>query len=129
MRFAVGYFWTMLSFIAIDLVWLGLIAKQFYRDEMGSLMAQPFYMPAAVAFYLLYPAGVVFFAVLPASIAGSWIQALVWGGLLGLFAYGTYDLTSLATVKGWSARLAIADLLWGGFLTALSATAGYWGMR
>jgi uncharacterized membrane protein len=125
MRFAVAYFATLVAFVGVDLVWLGLIAKNFYRREMGELLAVPFNMPAAAAFYLLYPLGVVLFAIQPAFASSSWTTALLLGVALGAFAYGTYDLTSLATIRNWSAKLAVVDMAWGAVLTGVAAAVGY----
>jgi uncharacterized membrane protein len=129
MRMIMAYLATLAAFVVIDLIWLGAIAKSFYRRELGDLLAQPFNMKAAAVFYLLYPLGVVFFAVNPALSAQSLTQALVLGGLLGLFAYGTYDLTNLATIRNWSLSLSVVDMIWGGVLTALAAAAGFYGAR
>jgi uncharacterized membrane protein len=104
MRFAVAYLGALAAFAVVDLVWLGLIAKSFYRREMADLIASPFNLKAAAVFYLAYPLGVAYFAVLP---AGSLNHALMMGALLGLLAYGTYDLTNLATLRGWSLKLSI----------------------
>ncbi len=128
MPYLTAYLATLVTFVAIDLVWLGVVAKEFYRREMGDLMAQSFNLAAAGAFYLLYPAAVVLFAVQPAA-ASAWSTAMFMGALLGLFAYGTYDLTNLATLRGWSLTLSVVDMVWGALLTGVAATAGYWGLR
>lgn len=129
MRFLVAYLATLTAFVAIDLVWLGVVAKSLYRREMGDLLANPMNWKAGGLFYLLYPLGVVFFATMPALAAGSWSQALVLGALLGLFGYGTYDLTNLAVIRNWSTQLAIVDWVWGAALTGMAATVGYFVAR
>ena len=111
-------------FIVLDLLWLGIVARGFYHDQIGGLLRQPFNVPAAVAFYLMYLGGVVFFAIAPGIAAQSLRTAALCGFLLGLLAYGTYDLTNLATLKGWTVSITLADMLWGGVLTMLCSVAG-----
>lgn len=116
-----AYLLALVVFVVIDLIWLGFIARDFYFSELRALMAPQFNMVAAGAFYMLYPAGVVIFAAMPGIEAQSVVKAVVLGSLLGLLAYGTYDLTNLATVKGWPVRMAIVDIAWGSILTGLTA--------
>lgn len=116
-------------FFALDFVWLGFVAIGFYRSEIGSLLLEKPNMLAAGAFYLFYVAGIVGFAVLPAVSANSWTWALIAGIALGLLAYGTYDMTNLATLKGWSAKVSMVDLIWGGALSGVAAVAGYFAAR
>jgi|CXWK01.1.fsa_nt_gi uncharacterized membrane protein len=109
------------TFVIIDLIWLGYVARDLYRKEMGSLLAQSFRVGPAAAFYLMYFGAIVYFAVLPALRSGYWTDALVPGALLGLVAYGTYDLTALAVVRDWPMKLSLIDMAWGTLLTAFSA--------
>ena len=125
MTYAVAYVATALGFLVLDAVWLGLVAKNFYQQEIGPLLLDKFNMTAAVAFYLIFVAGVVIFAVMPAVRAGSWETALLLGALFGFFAYATYDLTNLATLKGWSPTVTVIDIAWGAVVTGISATVGY----
>ena len=124
MRFLIPYLATLAAFIVIDLVWLRLIAKAFYQRELGELMANPFNLPVAVLFYLIFPIGLVMFAVRPAL--GSISHAGQLGAMFGFFAYATYDLTNLATLKNWSTKLAIVDMAWGTVLGGVCAAAGVW---
>ncbi|RON39197.1 hypothetical protein BK666_28255 [Pseudomonas frederiksbergensis] len=118
-----AYAGTLLAFLVLDGLWLGVLMAPTYRALLGSLMLdQPLLAPAA-AFYLLYVLGCVVFVVLPAQ---SWQRAAQLGALLGLVAYGTYDLSNWATLKGWSAQLAVMDMVWGAFATCIACTAGYW---
>lgn len=120
-----AYGGTALVFFGLDFLWLTVLGIGFYRAEIGGLLLdQPNLAPAAI-FYLFYVAGLVGFAVLPAANAGSWVWALVAGMALGLLAYGTYDMTNLATLKGWSLNISLIDLAWGGFLSGSAALAGY----
>ncbi|MET0314136.1 MAG: DUF2177 family protein [Hansschlegelia sp.] len=125
MRILIAYAATAVVFLIGDMIWLGFVARDFYRNQMGDLMAPNVSLTAAVAFYLLYIVGVVYFAVEPALTAGSWTTALISGFILGLIAYATYDLTNLATTRDWPAALAFVDLAWGATLTAIASTAGF----
>jgi len=113
------------AFLVIDAIWLGFVARDFYRRNLEALLAEPFRMHAAAAFYVLYTIGVMVFAVVPAVKTGSPWQAILLGAFFGLCAYGTYDLTNLATIKNWPVVVSLVDMAWGAFLTASSAFAGY----
>jgi len=112
-------------FFAIDMVWLGLVAKGFYRRQIGSLMRESVGWPAAIAFYLLFILGLVVFVVAPAMDDGSWLRALLLGALFGLIAYATYDLTNLATLRGWPLTVTVVDLIWGAVLAGAVSVATY----
>ena len=106
----------------VDGVWLGLVARTFYRRHLGPLMAERPNWTAAVAFYLLYVVGVTVFAVLPSADVSSLANAAWRGGLFGLVAYATYDLTNAAPLRGWPAIVTLVDMAWGVILTAAVAT-------
>lgn len=106
-------------FFAIDLVWIGFIAKNFYRSQIGFLMKNDVNWAAAIIFYLLFIVGLVVFVITPAIEKQSIMHALFFGGLFGLITYATYDLTNLALTKDWPLLVTIVDLAWG---TALAAT-------
>ena len=116
----------LVSLIAIDLVWLLGISKNLYRDQMGDLMASEPKLIAGLAFYLLYTLGVCIFVIIPALSKQSWIYALQYGALFGLFCYMTYDLTNLAVIKNFPAQLALIDIAWGSFVTAICSGIAYW---
>ena len=103
-------------FFGIDMIWLGVVAKTFYRKHLGYLLASPPRWSAAILFYLLYIGGVIFFAVLPARDIGSASRAALYGALFGFFTYATYDLTNLATVRDWPLIVTIVDICWGTLL-------------
>ncbi len=105
-------------FFAIDMVWLGLVAKNFYRQQIGFLMKSNFNWTAAILFYLLFIVGLVIFVIQPAIEKNSWQHALLFGALFGLISYATYDLTNLATVNNWPLLVTIVDLAWGAILAA-----------
>jgi len=119
------YLITLPVFLAIDLVWLSLIAKKFYAQYPGYLMKANVNFVAAGLFYLLFVVGLVVFSVLPALEKNSWTQALFLGALLGLVSYATYDLTNLATIKNWPLLVTIVDIVWGTVLGASVSLASY----
>jgi uncharacterized membrane protein len=123
--YLIAYAATLVVFLAADALWLGFVARDFYREQLGALMSPNPNLAVAAGFYALYVVGVVYFAVAPALNAGGWTTALVSGALFGLIAYATYDLTNLAVTKGFPATLALVDMAWGAALTATSAVAGY----
>jgi len=100
-------------FFAIDMIWLGFVAKNFYRNQIGFLMKDTIGWTAAVIFYALFIVGLVIFVITPAVEKGSWVHALVFGALFGLISYATYDLTNLATLKNWPLLVTVVDLVWG----------------
>lgn len=116
---------TATSMLVLDSIWLSTMAGRLYRTELGDLLADDFRVAPALAFYALYIAGVLRFAALPALRNGGLRKALLDGALLGLVAYGTYDLTNQATLRRWPVVVTALDLLWGAFLTGVSAAAGY----
>lgn len=123
--YLLSYLATAVLFLGMDAVWLTLAGPRFYRPELGDLMLENFRVAPAAIFYLLYVVGIVIFAVQPAVASGRWQTALLYGALFGFFAYGTYDFTNLATIKGWSALVSFVDLAWGTFATGVSAALGY----
>jgi len=118
------YFVTLAAFLAIDAVWLALVARTFYRRYLDWLMAANPNWIAALAFYLLFVAGVLVFVVIPGVEDGSLRTTLLKGALFGLIAYGTYDLTNQATVKNWPLTITAVDMVWG---TVLSVAVSYIG--
>jgi len=105
-------------FFAIDMVWLGLVANNFYKKHIGFLMTSEVNLVAALIFYLLFIAGLVIFVITPALEKNSLPTALLLGALFGLMTYATYDLTNLATIKHWPVLVTVVDLLWGMTLSA-----------
>lgn len=99
-------------FFVIDMLWLVLVAKKFYQEQIGFLMKPDINWPAAIIFYLLFISGLVIFVISPAFEKHSWIHAILFGGLFGLITYATYDLTNLATLKDWPLLVTVVDLIW-----------------
>jgi uncharacterized membrane protein len=120
-KIIIAYIATLITFVGIDMVWLGWLARATYVAEMGELIRKQPNVAAAVAFYLLYAAGLMFFAIMPGLKAGSVAQAMVLGGFMGLIAYGTYDLTNLSVLNNYSTKIALIDLAWGTVLSGATA--------
>lgn len=126
LKFLVAYLSTAVLFLTADYFWLSYASRVFYRPRLGDLLSDSPNLTIAALFYLVYVIGIVVFAVMPAR---SLFMAIGLGALLGLVAYGTYDITNLATVRGWPVIVSIVDLAWGVCVTAVAATAGYLTLR
>lgn len=113
MAFLREYLVAVVAFFAVDIIWLGVVAKDLYRKEIGFIMAPSPNWAAVAVFYLIYIFGLIFFVVHPALAKDSWTEALFIGLLFGFITYATYDLTNLATLKDWPIRITIIDLIWG----------------
>lgn len=123
-RYFAGYLAAALVVVALDALWLGFIAKATYQQAIGHLMAEQPKLIAALVFYALYPLGLLIFAMAPQAEAPALGRTIVMGALFGFFAYGTYDLSNLATLKGWPVPLTLIDIAWGTSLSAAAAAAG-----
>lgn len=124
-RMILAYGVTLTVFVGLDMIWLLFVARDYYRAQMGDLMAQPPLLLPAIAFYFLIAAGVVIFGVSSGLRENSWTAALLYGALFGFFAYATYDLTNLAVVRNWPVALTFVDLAWGTALVGVSSLCGY----
>lgn len=120
--YLIAYLSAVAAFLVIDGLWLGLIAKNFYAEQMGELLREDFLVIPAAAFYLAYTAGLVFLAVRPGDPQIALSQVALYGAVVGFLAYGTYDMTNLSTVRGWSPLMSVVDLVWGTVLSASVAT-------
>lgn len=116
--FAKLYLIALPVFIVIDMIWLGLVAKNFYREQLGHIMRPDINWIAAIIFYLIFIGGLVLFVIAPSLEKNSWAHALLYGAVFGLVCYATYDLTNLATAKDWPLSITIIDLVWGAALAA-----------
>ena len=123
------YFITLVAFFAIDMLWLGWIARSFYRKYLGFIMAPSPNWTAAIIFYLLFILGILVFVVIPGLNEGSLRNTLVRAALYGLITSATYDLTHLATLKDWPVFLTVVDITWGIVLSTLVSYASYMGGR
>jgi len=128
-KLIIGYLLTAIVFFAIDLVWLGVVAKGLYNKYLGNFLSDQVNWTAAIIFYLLFIVGIFIFAILPAVDKASLGKAILMGALFGFFTYATYDLTNLATLKGWPLTIVFIDIAWGSVLTGTVSAAGYTIMR
>jgi uncharacterized membrane protein len=115
------YVLTIPVFFIIDILWLGVLARGFYRRNLGFILNPDVNWAAAITFYLIYIAGIIFFAVRPALASDTLREAALLGGLFGFFTYATYDLTNMATIKGWPLKIVVIDILWGTCLCTVVA--------
>ena len=127
-RWAIGYAAAALAFLILDGVWLSTAAATLYRPALGRLLSQRVHPLPALAFYLIYVAGIVGLAVAPALASANPLAPAAFGAGLGFVAYATYNLTNLATLAGWPARIAVLDMGWGTFATAIAALVGAFAM-
>lgn len=125
MVFLKNYLITFIIFLVIDFIWLGFVARNLYREQLGFLMKENFNMTAAFTFYILFTLGIVFFVLNRALAVSSWQYALFAGMFFGLITYSTYDLTNLATIRDWPLTITIIDLIWGTFLGGLTSFLSY----
>lgn len=119
------YLASLASFLLLDFIWLGFVARRFYRDQLGDLLASDVRWLPAIAFYLLFVAAIVVFVIIPSVSRESLARTVLLGAFFGVVTYATYDLTNLATMKGFPAVVATVDMVWGGVLTAAVAAVGY----
>lgn len=129
MGFIGKYLIALVVFFAIDILWLGFLARDLYRDNIGHLMAEKTNWPAAIIFYMAFIVGLMFFAISPALEKNSWTYALMFGALFGFATYATYDMTNLATLKDWPLKIAIIDIIWGTSLNALTSVVSFFMIR
>ena len=124
-KLLLSYLLTAVVFFAIDLLWLGVVAKGLYDKWLGHLLAEKVNWVAAIVFYLLFIVGIFIFSILPAVDKNSVSRAIILGALFGFFTYATYDLTNLATLANWPLKVVFVDIAWGMVLTASVSCAGY----
>lgn len=127
MQFFILYAISVPIFFLIDLLWLGVVASNFYRSRIGHLMEISW--GPAIVFYLVFLVGLTFFALYPAVQSNSWTQAIIYGALFGFFTYATYELTNYSTLKDWPLSLVVVDILWGTVLGAFVAGVSYYVYR
>jgi uncharacterized membrane protein len=125
-KLLISYALTFVVFFIVDIAWLGFIAKDLYKKYLGSFLSDQVNWAAAVVFYLLFIVGIFIFAILPSVEKDSLRSAITLGALFGFFTYATYDLTNLATLKGWPLSIVFIDIVWGSVLTGIVSTAGFY---
>ena len=119
------YLATFGVFFIIDLIWLGIMNGRFYKKELSALMAEKVKWLPAIIFYLLFVFAALVLVILPALDKGSWLNALLYGALLGMISYGTYDFTNLASIRDWPLKVTFVDIIWGTVLSTSVSTIGY----
>jgi uncharacterized membrane protein len=124
--YAGAYVAALLVFAAIDITWLTTMGAALYRSTLGDILLSTVRIPPTIAFYLLYPLGIVTFAVAPALRSGSATTALIYGALFGIFTYATYDLTNFATLRNWTLKITIIDVIYGAVAVGLVAVIVYY---
>lgn len=124
-----NFFVSFGAFLVIDLVWLGVVAKNLYAEKLGYLMAPKVNFAAAFIFYAIFVVGMMFFVINPALAKNSWQIALFTGMFFGFVTYATYDLTNLATIRDWPLTITIIDLIWGTSLSGATATISFFLIR
>lgn len=124
-----AYLSAVSAMVVLDMLWLGVVAKPVYQQAIGHLMAPQPKVFAVMVFYALYALGLMVFAVGPYAASPAWGRTIFMGALFGFFAYATYDLTNLATLKGWPGRLTLIDMAWGTLLSSVAAGAGKAAMK
>lgn len=125
LKLITSYFIALLSFFALDMVWLGLISKNYYKQKLGFILSDNPNWAAAIIFYLIFIGGILFFAVNPSLKVGRWQTAVLNGALLGALCYATYDLTNMATIAKWPIEIVIIDIIWGMVLTGCVSVITY----
>ncbi|MEN8780284.1 MAG: DUF2177 family protein [Desulfobacterales bacterium] len=124
-KYTIVYAASLLVFLAVDFIWLGLVAQPFYHRQLGELLSQRVNWPAAIAFYVIYIVGLMIFCVAPALSRASLVNAIVLGGLYGFFTYATYELTNYALIRNWPAALVPVDIAWGVVLCTIVSAGGF----
>ncbi|MDT8402192.1 MAG: DUF2177 family protein [Bacteroidales bacterium] len=122
----IAYVLTFIVFLAIDMIWLGLVARDLYRKYLGDFLSDKVNWTAAFIFYLVFVIGISIFAIYPAVNKDSVSNAILLGALFGFFTYATYDLTNLATLKSWPLPIVIIDIIWGSVLSAIVSLSGFY---
>jgi len=124
--YLVGYLATLVTLTILDAAWLGVVSREFYKARLGQLLFEQPQWYAAILFYLIHALAIVVFAV---PLVTSWLSAVLFGALLGFCVYAAYDLTNLATLRGWPLTVSLVDLAWGALVTAAAAAAAFLAMR
>lgn len=122
----VGYLAALATLAVLDALWLGIVSRDFYKARLGHLLLETPNWPVAILFYLIHAVGI---AVFPLALAASWLSAALYGALFGFVVYAAYDITNLATLRGWSMALSAADLAWGTVVTAAACLAAFLAVR
>jgi uncharacterized membrane protein len=118
----IGYCAALASLAVLDALWLGVVSREFYKARLGQFLLDPPNWPVVILFYLIHAVGIVVFAM---PLASSWLSAALHGALFGFVVYAAYDLTNLATLRGWPMAVSLVDLGWGAVVTAAACVAAF----
>jgi uncharacterized membrane protein len=121
----VSYLAALAALAVLDALWLGVVSREFYKARLGQLLLDRPLWSVAILFYLIHAAGIAVFAVPPAVAAGTWTAAALYGALFGFCVYAAYDITNLATLRGWPMAVSLVDLVWGTVATAAATFAAF----
>ncbi|OPL08880.1 MAG: hypothetical protein AVO33_08160 [delta proteobacterium ML8_F1] len=124
-KYLVYFAVTFAVFMAIDLIWLGVVAKNLYQEYLGYIMAKEVNWAAAVIFYVIFIIGALYFVIVPALGSGDVTRLVISAMLYGFVTYATYDLTNLATLADWPLKITVIDLIWGTSLSTLTSVISY----
>ena len=125
----VGYIAALATLAVLDALWLGVVSREFYKARLGQLLLEQPNWPVAILFYLVHAAGIVVFALPPGLASGAWLSAVLYGALFGFCVYAAYDLTNLATLRGWPLAVSLVDLAWGAVVTAAACLTAFLAVR
>jgi len=125
MKYFLLFVITTVIFFAIDMLWIGVIAKNFYREKLSFIFNGDVRWVPAIIFYLIFIAGIIYFVIIPGFTHHNWKTVLMNGAFLGLLCYATYDLTNMSTIKQWPLIVTLVDIVWGTFLTAAVSITSY----
>lgn len=129
LKILIGYLFTSAVFFIIDMIWLGLIAKNFYAKSLEGFLSEQVNWTAAIIFYFIFIAGISFFAIYPAVEKNAFHLAVIYGLLFGFFTYSTYDLTNYATLNNWPLKVVLVDIAWGSLLSGMVSACGFFIVR
>ena len=129
MSYLVAYGAALVFFLVVDVLWIKFVAKPMFDAHVAELMVDQIRLPVAAGFYLIYIAGTIYLAVAPGLRGDGWTTVALNGAVLGLLAYGTYEATNMATLRGWSWTMVGVDVAWGIAITATTALVGYGAAR
>jgi len=127
--FFIGYLVALTTLAVLDVLWLGLVSREFYKARLGQLLLDRPIWSVAILFYLIHAAGIAVFAMPPSLTAGTWTAAVLYGALFGFCVYAAYDITNLATLRGWPMAVSLVDLAWGAAATAASTVVAFLAVR
>lgn len=125
MKYPIIYIICLVVLLLLDFLWLGVLAKNFYKDQIGELMADKFNIIPALIFYVIYPVAIIVFALTPGVTDMNLTKTLMLAAFLGFISYGTYNFTNYATLREWPLKVLLVDLSWGTFVTSATALVGY----